>query len=870
MGKTKRSLKVNRRDFLTLGAATLLATISLPDGDLLAFAQSVREKDLVYGIRRQRFEWAQKQAAALVAQMTREEKISQVGNNVPAIPRLGLPAYNYYSGEALHGLVRGGPVTSFPLPLALANTWNPELQYQVYMAVSDEARAYHNRDGIGLAYYSPQTVNTAKDPRWGRIEETLGEDPHLMSLMAVQAVRGMQGDDPNYLKTVACAKHYIANETDNDRTAVSETVDPRSFWEYYARPFYACVVDGKVFSVMGAYNAVNGIPCCADKNLLTGILRDRWGFKGYVTSDCDAIYNIYDPHHYASSLAEACAMGIKAGCDLDCGDTYPRHLGEAFDQHLLEESDLDKAVTRLLTARFLFGDLDPEPKCPYNKIPFSVVDSPKHRALALEAARQSIVLLKNDGILPLNKSALKSVAVIGPTAAIAHLGGYSGAPFLRISPLSGIAQALGIGIHFDEVYAYQAIRLEGGPQLESSVEQGGTDIGFIKNGSWVEFPATNFTGKNEIEVRVASDTQGGTIEIHLDRLNGPLLCSLKVPHTGGWQNWISLKAPTNGVTGSHKLFFLFKGGDGYLLNVAWYRLNPPSPPEIHNPNGIALTYHQGCTITGPRNDAMFHEAVEAARQADVAIVVAGVNQEVDGEGHDRDDIRLTGAQHELIQAVYQANPKTILVLSTNAPVAITWEQENLPAIVAAIFAGQAQGTAIADVLFGNYNPSGKLATTWYKSVEDLPDFHDFDITKRTYMYFEGEPLYPFGYGLSYTTFQIGNAQVSHPRLTSGGSITVSVDVTNTGKRAGTEVVQLYVRPPKSPVKRPNKQLVDFKRVELRPGETKRVELSLPYESPALWYWDADRSKFVLQPGTVTLMVGNSSAHIAHASTIELA
>ncbi|MCA1595729.1 MAG: glycoside hydrolase family 3 protein, partial [Chloroflexi bacterium] len=304
------------------------------------FAGGPPEKGRIYGITAEAYESARQRAQAMASAMTRLERVKQLGNYVPAIPRLNLPAYNYYSGEALHGLVRGGPVTAFPLPLALANTWNPELQLSVYTAVSDEARAYHNKSGADLAYYSPQTLNTAKDPRWGRIDETLGEDVHLISVMAVQAVRGMQGNHPSYLKTVCCAKHFIANETEDDRTAVSETVDPRSFWEYYSQPFRACVVEGKVFSVMGAYNAMNGIPCCADKNLLTGILRDRWGFQGYVTSDCDAIDNIYDPHHYAKSRPEAAAMGIKAGCDLDCGGTYPNNLMAALEQNLVTDEDL--------------------------------------------------------------------------------------------------------------------------------------------------------------------------------------------------------------------------------------------------------------------------------------------------------------------------------------------------------------------------------------------------------------------------------------------------------------------------------------------------------------------------------------------------
>ncbi|HET6383101.1 MAG TPA: glycoside hydrolase family 3 C-terminal domain-containing protein [Armatimonadota bacterium] len=869
MSKGSNRNSITRRDFLAIGAAAAFYAAGGFPGETGAAAAAPAGSGEIYGINRDAFLSAQQRAHVMANAMTAAEKVSQLGNNAPAVPRLKLPRYNYYSGEALHGLVRGGPVTAFPLPLATVNSWNPDLQLQIYTAVSDEARAYHNHSGADLAYYSPQTLNTAKDPRWGRIQETLGEDPHLISVMAVQAVRGMQGNHPDYLKTVCCAKHYIANETEDDRTSVSETVDPRSFWEYYSQPFRACVVEGKVFSVMGAYNAVNGVPCCADKNLITTILRDTWGFKGYVTSDCDAIANIYEPHHYATSYVEAAAMGIGAGCDLDCGGTYPRNLMAALNQKLVSEADLTLSVERLLTARFLFGDFDPPAKCPYNQIPFSVVDSPKHRALALEAARQSIVLLKNDGILPLNPAQIQSVAVIGPTAGSAILGGYSGSPFVRISPMQGIATALGITIHHQEVWASEIQAFGGGAQTEGSSE-GGTDVGFITNGSWVQFPVQDFTGKTEMVFRVASATQGGTIEVHLDSLNGPVAAKVTVPPTGAWQNWRSLTVPLHGVTGKHKVFFRFAGGGGDLLNVEWFKLNPTPPPVSSAAGKPTLVFKPGCTVTGAKDDTMFNEAVDAARAAQLAIVVAGVDEQVDSEGRDRLDIKLTGVQHELIQAVYAANPKTILVISSNAPVAVTWEQDNLPAIVSAIFAGQAQGTAIADVLFGNTNPGGKLAETWYRSIDDIPPQHDMDITKRTYMYFEGQPLYPFGYGLSYTTFGIHDVSLRGGPLRKGGSVRVSASVTNTGHREGAQVVQLYVRPPQSPVKRPMKQLVDFQRVVLRPGQTKRVNLTLSYDAPALWYWDEAKKDFVLQPGTVELMLGDSSVHIVSTGRIEVA
>ncbi|MGH7977599.1 MAG: glycoside hydrolase family 3 C-terminal domain-containing protein, partial [Limisphaerales bacterium] len=710
------------------------------------------------------------------------------------------------------------------------------------------------------SYYSPVTLNLHRDPRWGRCEEAPGEDPCLAATVAVEMVRGMQGSDERYLKTTACAKHFICNNTDDDRTWISAPVDERSFWEYYTRAYRAAILEGDVFTVMGAYSALNGIPCCASHFLMTDLLRDKWGFRGYVTSDCDAIDNIYDPHHYAANLPIAAAMAVTAGCDLNCGGTLQANLKAAVDQELIGEEGIDLSVTRIMTVRYLLGLFDPPADVSYTKIPFEVIDSPAHRALALEAARQTLVLLKNDSqFLPLDKSAIKKIAVIGPMAGTCFLGGYSGAPMVRVSPYQGIAESFGVAIYRSYVSAEEKVASDGGIRLQSSSE-GGMNLAYITDGSWAEYPKTDFSGKTEFQARVSSAGDGGRIEVHLDNLDGPLACTLTVPHTGDWQKWINVSSPLAGITGEHSIFLKFRGGGGDLLNVEQFQLNPLSPPPAQEGKAQVI-FKTGCTVTGERDDKMFQEAVDAAREADVVVLVCGVNEQVDREGVDRKTIGLTGVQPKLTQAVFAANPKTVLVLSTNNSVAVEWEQENIPAILCAVCAGQAQGTAIADALFGGYNPGGKLPFTWYRSVDQLPPKHDYDILKgRTYLYFDGSPLYHFGHGLSYTTFQMDQLQIGSATLGPDEKTKVSVTVANTGSRAGTEVVQLYITPPPSPVKRPNKQLVGFQRVELQPGEHKMVAFELPFSEQAFWYWDEKSQNFVLQPGIAQIHVGNSSAN----------
>ena len=715
------NLGVTRRSVLAAGAAAVLIRKPKRRVHASAVMQWADESGPDYGLSAAAIRKARQRAAALVSKMTVTEKIGQLGNGVPAIPRLGLPAYNYYSGEALHGVCAGPPVTSFPLPLALANAWNPELQYKIYTAVSDEARGYNKKYNRGLAYYSPQTLNMARDPRWGRIEETLGEDPLLVSTLAVQVIAGIQGPSRKYLKMTACIKHFICNGTDDDRHYVSEAVDPRSFWEYYTRAFEACVRKGKAFTLMSSYNAVNGVPNTCNRELLTDLLRHRWGFRGYVVSDCDAVWDICGSHHFVPTFHEAAALALEAGCDSNCGNTYQQHTAKALADNLVSLETIDRAVARVLTGRFLFGEFDSPSDCPYSKIGFDAVASPAHSKLALEAARQSVVLLKNDGMLPLKKSQARRVAVIGPMGNQAHLGGYSGTPAHSVSPLQGIAAAMGVkvpegpGIRAaDYIAASASVRSQG-------CSEGGLNVGWLNNGGWLELSPVDLSGKTGLLARVSSDNPGGHLHVHIDSRHGPVIASFEVKNTGGWQNWVTLHSHVKAAQGKHKLFLTFSGNGNALFNIEWIEFTP----VVHHHHAlasVAVVYEQGCSVTGAADEKQIQAAVRAAKEADVAVLVLGADQTVDGEQHDRDYIHLPGAQHELAKAVFAANPKTILVISSNCPVAVNWENDNLSAIVGAIFGGQAQGSAIADVMFGHYNPSGKTAVTWYRDVKDLPPF----------------------------------------------------------------------------------------------------------------------------------------------------
>ena len=547
--------------------------------------------------------------------------------------------------------------------------------------------------------------------------------------MGVAFVRGLQGNDPKYLKAVATPKHYAGNNSEYNRHNGSSDIDEQLLHEYYLPAFEATVVEAGAFSVMSAYNRVNGVPASANPLLLRDILRDTWGFDGYVVSDCDAVSDIVNGHHWTSTAAEAAAKALLAGTDLNCGRTYPDHLQEALDQGLIAESDVDRALTRVLRARFLLGEFDPDQEVPYRAIGADVIESPAHRELALEAARASLVLLKNDGLLPLDRQAMRSIAVIGPHANDVTLGGYSGSPSYRVSALDGIRAKL--------------------------------------------------------------------------------------------------------------------AGEG----------------------DVTVAYEAGASVTGGKDQDAIDRAAALARTSDVAIVLVGTSLEVLREEMDRPDWNLPGAQGDLIQAVYAANPKTVVVLVTAGPVAVDWAQANVPAILTAFYDGQEQGAAIADALFGDTNPGGKLTTTWYAGSATLPPMGDYDLRKgRTYLYYQDVPLYPFGHGLSYTSFGYSGLRIEPGTLAPGQTATVSVEVKNTGSRAGDEVVQLYVHDAFASVPRPFKELRGFARVHLEPGQSRLV--SFPLAAKDLAFWDVKTHGWRVEDGlfdvaVVLLVRGPAPAGPAH-------
>jgi beta-glucosidase len=841
------------------GAGTYVLRITADDGEIPA-------SDDVTIIVLEAGNFAER-VADLVSLMTLEEKISQMGSSSPAIARLGILAYGWWS-EALHGVMSSG-CTVFPQAIALGSTWDPNLIHQVTTAISDEARVKSNTTGKGLTYWSP-TINIARDPRWGRNEESYGEDPYLVSRIGVAFVTGMQGDDPVYLKTVSTPKHFIANNTEYNRHSSSSNVGDRDLREYYMPGFRACIMEAGAQSAMGAYNALNGVPCCGNYMLLTEVLRDEWGFDGYVVSDCDAIEDIYASHHYVATAEQAAALGVLSGCDLNCGSVYQNSLAQAVQQGLLSEADIDVDVTRLLMARFRLGEFDPPELVPYTSIPSSRLDCQEHRDLALTTALKSMVLLKNNGILPLDINDINSIAVIGPNANRCIFGGYSGTPNIQVNPLEGIQNKVaGQGITVS--YA-QGCEIQG----ELSVVAIPSEF-LIPAGSPAEhglkgeyFNNKNLSGSPAL-VRI--DNQVNFIwgegspnpAINADgfsvRWTGKLVppvtktYELAVTTDDGVRLYLDDELLINQwhdqATTTYSVFKDLQAGQEYDIVMEFYE------NTLHAEARLQWDY-----LTGGIDDA-----VEIASNSDVAIVVVGTDLTVANEGFDRSDIDLPGIQEDLIQAIYNVNPNTIVVLVNGSPVAVNWTQAHVPAILEAWYPGQAGGTAIADILFGDYNPGGKLPETFYASVEQLPGFDDYNVVdaNRTYMYFEGEPLYPFGHGLSYTEFSYSNLQIEPNLITTAGTANISVDVQNVGGREGDEVVQLYVHDVAATVKRPIKELKRFKRINLQPGQTKTVTFTLPAE--ALAFYDTATESFAVEPGVFEIMVGSSCEDIRLSDTL---
>ncbi len=674
----------------------------------------------------------------LVSRLTLDEKSQQMLHDSPAIERLNIPAYNWWN-ECLHGVARAGIATVFPQAIGLAATFDLPLIERVAGCISDEARAKHHefvRQGDrgmykGLTFWTPN-INIFRDPRWGRGHETYGECPYLTGRLGVTFCRALQGEDSKYLKLVATPKHFAVHSGPEElRHSFNALASPKDMRETYLPAFHECVVEARAQSIMPAYNRTNGEPCCASKTLLQEILREEWQFEGYVVSDCWAVRDFHENHHVTQTAAESAAMGVRAGCDLNCGCTY-EHIPAALEQGLLTEADLDVCVKRLFTARFRLGMFDPPERVPYSDIPYEIVACDEHRALALQTARKSLVLLKNEnGVLPLRRD-LGSIAVIGPNAADEHVlrGNYYGLPTQVTTPLQGIRRA------------------------------------------------------------VSEQTR--------------------------------------------------------------------------------VLYTDGCQLTGTSTDGVrragnLSEALSLAQRADAVVLCLGLSADIEGEqgdvgnsdaGGDKVDLVLTGLQQRLLEEVTALGKPTVLVLIAGSPVDVSWADEHVGALIWAGYPGEAGGSAIADVLFGDYNPAGRLPVTFPRSTRDVPEITDYRMQGRTYRYLEAPPLYPFGYGLSYTQFEYSQLRVSQREFSAASDLRVEVSatVTNRGARAGEEVVQLYVKDLQASVVIPHHNLRGFQRLAIEPGQSQQVRFELGAKDFSLI---DDSGRRLLEPGRFKLFVGGS-------------
>lgn len=803
-------------------------------------------------------------AKDLVSRMTLEEKINQVGHQTMAIARLGVKNYNYWN-EALHGVARSGLATSFPVSKAMSATWDLPLIYQCATATSDEARVYNNIYGKGLVYWCP-TINMSRDPRWGRDEENYGEDPYLQGRIAVEYIKGMQGDDPKYFKTIATAKHFAANNYEGGRHHTSSDVDERNLREYYLPAFEMAVKEGGVRSIMSAYNALNGVPCGANRELLIDILRTEWGFNGFVTSDCGAVGDIFQNHHYVSTGAEASSVAMRNGEDLNCGDTFQEYCKEAIERGLLSEAELDTALVRVFEGRFAVGEFDTDADVRWRNLPDSLLDCQAHRNLARRAALESIVLLKNEEhLLPLTTD--KTICVIGPMAQTVTLGGYSGSPLDVSTPLEGIAAKMGVSCSDGRVEFEDCDEMSytgGGNHLVIEANGSSGNLGYIHNGDWVAFDEMDFgEGKSKVTFYTGAQNNNPTIvDICLDKRKSTPDFRITLQPTGSWSSYKeqTFEIDPQLFKGKHKVYFMFRfTGQSYGANMDWMRFSNSGEMNPLQADG-PLYYVQGCNMSDSKATDL-ETAKRFAAKADVVICCMGTDLSTSDESNDREHLNLPGDQQKLLEAVYSVNPNVVLVMQTCSSMTINWADEHVPAIVEAWYGGQAQGHALADVLYGDYNPSGKLTSTWYASLSDLPkNLMQYDIRANnyTYMYYDKEPLYPFGFGLSYTTYEYSNLSISAESLDAGEELTVSFDVTNTGNRAGDEIVQLYVHA-HSRLERPIKELKGFDRISLQAGETKRV--SIPLRHDQLTYYNTSTHTFDVEAGLVDILVGASSADI---------
>ncbi len=813
-------------------------------------------------------------AKDLVSHMTADEKIAQCMMDAPAIPRLGVPKYHYWS-EALHGIANNGFATVFPQAIGLASTWDPELMHGIATIISTEARAKYaaaiarNDRSIfkGITLWSPN-INIFRDPRWGRGQETYGEDPFLTSRMGVAFVTGIQGDDPNYLRAVSTPKHFAVHSGPEPlRHGFDAKVTEKELRETYLPAFEACVREGKAASVMSAYSGFNSKPATGNPWLLTTLLRDEWGFNGAVVSDVDSVGDILYGHHAVKDLAEASAMAIKAGNDECSGGSY-QALKAALSRGLITEADLDRAATRLFTLRFRLGMFDSTEKCAYNGIKPTDLDTPEHEQLALKAARESLVLLKNDGILPLDPTKFKHVAVMGPvaTSQAVLVGNYNGTPARPVTLLDGIKRKLegkGITVEYAE-----------GSRLVNR----GTGVGPMPRGATYVDAAKSAAGLKG-EVFNNPNLEGTPVGTRTDRFLN-LHWSTDQPQAGlpnescsirwsGYLVWPNNESVTLGVVtdGGVRLYL-----DDKLILDQWksretkthrvdYAFKKGATVKIR----LEYSHAQGGASIQLGSDAVekvtdYSQAEELARRSDLVVLTLGITPQLEGEqmpvryegfaGGDRTSILVPAPQRELLRRVAAIGKPVIVVLTTGS--AVSFDTKLANGILLSWYSGEQGGTAMAEALVGETNPAGRLPVTFYRSDKDLPPFENYHLDGRTYRFFKGRALFPFGYGLSYAKFKYGQPKVSKSET---GHV-VTLPVTNSSRISGDEVIEIYARYDHPLKSDPIRRLVGFKRVSLMAGETRAIQVDVTDWS--LRSWDETQHKYAVRPDGYRLEIGPHS------------
>lgn len=824
----------------------------------------------------------------LVGRMTLAEKVSQMQNHSVAIERLGIPEYDWWN-EGLHGVARSGYATVFPQSIGMAATWDVELLHRIGDVISTEARAKYNeaiRQGIhsiyfGLTFWSPN-INIFRDPRWGRGQETYGEDPYLTSRLGVAFVTGLQGTDPKYLKVVATPKHFAVHSgPESERHRFNVSPSPADLEGTYLPAFRATVTEGQADSVMCAYNAVDGVPACASAGLLAKTLRGDWHFNGYVTSDCGAVSDFFSKHghKFSPDRAHGAASALRAGTDTSCGDEYAA-LTQAVQEGLVTQVEIDTAVKRLFTARFRLGMFDRPSTVPYAQIPFSENDSPAHRAVALEAARKSMVLLKNEnGILPL-RDGIKRIAVVGPNAAsLASLeGNYNGVPSEPILPVDGMEKEFRGRAKI--IFAQGATYAEGVslpvPRTAFHPSQDNPEFGlkaeYFGNSDLAGDPAAVRVDRQiDFDWNAARPLQQISANDFGVRWTG----TITVPKEGDYAFDVTF-AHCWPCSDREKYALYIDGQQVTSLTTdeskPYHSDNNP-PFQFHFADTRAHTFRveyshhsklfgAGLTLNWkPPADSLLPQAVDAARSSDVVIAFVGLSPDLEGEempvhvegfaGGDRTDIGLPAAQQQLLEALAGTGKPLIVVLMNGSALAVNWAQGHAAAILEAWYGGEAGGQAIAETLSGSNNPAGRLPVTFYSSLNQLPSFDDYSMTSRTYRFFEGHPLYRFGFGLSYTSFNYSQIESSAKNVQATNNVTISASVRNNGPVKGEEVVQLYLTAPRKPGA-PRYSLRAFSRISLAAGESRRVQFEL---SPRQFSEVAANGTRSVEPGVYQVSIG---------------